>query len=62
MTNTVSISTTNIKTRFQKNNTKNTSLKHESIADLSDSTFETINQGRNKITHRPNPIHPYKFQ
>ena len=48
-TNTVSISTKNIKTRSQKNNTKNTSLKHESIADLSDSTFETINQGRKKL-------------
>ena len=43
-----------MKTRFQKNNTKNNSLKHEHIADLSDSTLETMSEGRKKLrTGRP---------
>ena len=52
-----------------QNNTKNTSLKHEYIADLSDSTFETINQGRKKlrtgqtqfIRTNSNNMHTYEY-
>ena len=47
--NTVTISTKHTKPRFQKNNTKDNPPKYEHLADLSDSTFETIHIGRKKL-------------
>ena len=38
-----------MKLRFQKNTTKDNSPKYEHLADLSDSTTETIHTGRKKL-------------
>ena len=51
-----------MKPRFQKNNTRDNPPKYEHLADLSDSTLETIHTGRKKLRtgrtqfQRKNPI------